>query len=128
MVEPPEPGPAGKRVSPISTRMRSGAMPSSSATAMARTVRVPVPMSCTALLTTTAPSRWTFTITFHAPPADGVEITYTVKDPGSVSLWVCDGSDGLDGLPGFVPRPDDVSAAGSHSSDLVLVAATVPLA
>nr|WP_179722991.1 M20/M25/M40 family metallo-hydrolase [Petropleomorpha daqingensis] len=69
----------------------------------------------------------TLWITYHAPPADGVEITYTVKDPGSVELWVCDGSDGLDGLPGFVPRPDDVSAAGSHSSDLVLVAKTVPL-
>jgi len=69
----------------------------------------------------------TLWITFHAPPADGVEVTYTVQKPGTVSLWVCDGSDGLDGLPGFVPRPDDVSAAGSHSSDLVLVAATVPL-
>jgi hypothetical protein len=70
----------------------------------------------------------TLWITFHAPPADGVEITYTVEKPGSLALWVCDGSDGLEGLPGFRLRPDDVSAAGSHSSDLVLVSRTVPVA
>ena len=66
-------------------------------------------------------------ITFHAPPADGVEVTFTVEGADALNLRVCDGSDGLDGLPGFTPRPEDVSAAGSHSSDLVLVAATVPL-
>jgi hypothetical protein len=51
-----------------------------------------------------------------------------VEKPGSLALWVCDGSDGLEGLPGFRLRPDDVSAAGSHSSDLVLVSRTVPVA
>jgi len=33
-----------------------------------------------------------------------------------------DGSDGLDGLPGFVPRPEGVGKLGSHTSELVLVA------
>jgi hypothetical protein len=66
-------------------------------------------------------------VTFHAPPADGVEATFTVDGGAAPSLRVIDGSDGLDGLPGFVPRPDDVSPAGTHSSDLVLVSATVPL-
>jgi hypothetical protein len=66
-------------------------------------------------------------VTFHAPPADGVEATFTVDGGAAPSLRVIDGSVGLDGLPGFVPRPDDVSPAGTHSSDLVLVSATVPL-
>jgi hypothetical protein len=38
-----------------------------------------------------------------------------------------DGGDGLSGLPGFVPRPDGVDVAGTHSSDLVLVSATTAL-
>jgi hypothetical protein len=33
-----------------------------------------------------------------------------------------DGSDGLDGLPGFTPRPDGVGIRGTHTSELVLVA------
>jgi hypothetical protein len=44
-----------------------------------------------------------------------------------VTLRAIDGSDGLSGLPGYQPRPDGVGAAGTHSSDLVLVSATTPL-
>jgi len=66
-------------------------------------------------------------ITFHAPPAGGLQATFAVAGDGPVSLRVIDGSDGLDGLPGFEPRPDDVDAAGTHSSDLVLVSATTSL-
>jgi hypothetical protein len=66
-------------------------------------------------------------ITFHAPPAGGLQATVTVEGDGPVDLRVVDGSDGLDGLPGFRPRPDGVDAAGTHSSDLVVVSATTPL-
>ena len=66
-------------------------------------------------------------ITFHAPPAGGLQATFTVDGDGPVDLRAIDGSDGLSGLPGFEPRPDDVDAAGTHSSDLVLVAATTSL-
>ena len=66
-------------------------------------------------------------ITFHAPPADGLQVTYTLEGKGVASLRVTDGSDGLSGLPGYQPRPDDVDAAGTHSSDLVLVSATTSL-
>jgi Peptidase family M28 len=66
-------------------------------------------------------------ITFHAPPEDGVEAVLTVDGDGPLRLRAMDGSDGLDGLPGFLPRPPDVSAAGTHSSDLVVVSETVPL-
>jgi hypothetical protein len=66
-------------------------------------------------------------ITFHAPPADGLQVSFTVEGGGAAKLRVADGSDGLSGLPGFQPRPDDVGAAGTHSSDLVLVSETTPL-
>jgi hypothetical protein len=60
-------------------------------------------------------------VTFHAPPADGVKFTVEIEGDGPVSLRAIDGSDGLDGLPGFEPRPSGVDAAGTHSSDLVVV-------
>ena len=66
-------------------------------------------------------------ITFHAPPAEGLQATFTVDGDGPVDLRVTDGSDGLSGLPGYQPRPDGVDAAGTHSSDLVLVSATTSL-
>jgi hypothetical protein len=66
-------------------------------------------------------------VTFHAPPEDGLQASFTVTGGGAVSLRVIDGSDGLDGLPGFEPRPEGVDAAGTHSSDLVVVAATTDL-
>jgi hypothetical protein len=66
-------------------------------------------------------------ITFHAPPADGLRVSVTVEGKGEVQLRVTDGSDGLSGLPGYRPRPDGVDAAGTHSSDLVLVTATTSL-
>jgi hypothetical protein len=74
------------------------------------------------------PSDWLqanpFGIVYHAPAADGVEMTF-VAPAGPVKLRVSDGSDGLAGLPEYIPRPADVSAVGSHSSDLVLVARTL---
>jgi hypothetical protein len=66
-------------------------------------------------------------LTFHAPPVGGLQATVTVEGGGPVSLRVIDGSDGLGGLPGFEPRPAGVDAAGTHSSDLVVVSATTRL-
>ncbi|SFP36969.1 Peptidase family M28 [Geodermatophilus dictyosporus] len=66
-------------------------------------------------------------LTFHAPPQAGVEATVTVEGGGPLSLRVVDGSDGLSGLPDFEPRPPGVDAAGTHSSDLVVVGATTDL-
>ncbi|PRY50568.1 peptidase M28-like protein [Geodermatophilus tzadiensis] len=66
-------------------------------------------------------------LTFHAPPAAGVEATVTVDGDGPLTLRAVDGSDGLSGLPGFEPRPPGVDAAGTHSSDLVVVGATTEL-
>ena len=66
-------------------------------------------------------------VTFHAPPEEGVRFTVEVTGGGGVTLRAVDGSDGLDGLPGFQPRPDDVDAAGTHSSDLVVVSRSTVL-
>jgi len=66
-------------------------------------------------------------LVFHAPPAGGLQATFAVAGNGPVTLRAIDGSDGLEGLPGFEPRPDGVDAAGTHSSDLVLVSATTSL-
>jgi hypothetical protein len=66
-------------------------------------------------------------LTFHAPPEGGLQATVTVAGGGPVELRAIDGSDGLDGLPGFEPRPAGVDAAGTHSSDLVVVSATTTL-
>ncbi|WP_230414822.1 hypothetical protein [Micromonospora tarapacensis] len=65
---------------------------------------------------------------FHAPPADGVEVTLTVEPRADrVELRAMDASDGLETLPGFRPRPPDVGVAGSHSSEMLAVARTYPL-
>ncbi|MFD2092284.1 M20/M25/M40 family metallo-hydrolase [Blastococcus deserti] len=66
-------------------------------------------------------------IVFHAPPEGGLQATFSIDRDAAVDLRVVEGSDGLEGLPGFRPRPDGVDTAGSHSADVVLVAATTRL-
>jgi hypothetical protein len=77
------------------------------------------------------PSSWyedgPFELLFHAPPAEGLTVRLALSGSGPVTLRVMDGSDGLDGLPGFVPRPPGVGVEGSHDSELVVVARTVRL-
>jgi hypothetical protein len=68
-----------------------------------------------------------FGLEFHAPPADGFEVTLVVIGPEPLKLRLVDGSDGLDGLPGFRPRPASVGVAGSHTSDLVAGAITATI-
>ncbi|MGK5742971.1 M28 family peptidase [Micromonospora sp. URMC 103] len=72
--------------------------------------------------------KWGFGIVFHAPPPEGLEVTLTVAPKGErVDLRAMDASDGLDGLPGFHPRPADVGIVGSHSSEMLAVARTYPV-
>ena len=71
--------------------------------------------------------RW-WGVVFHAPPPEGIEVTLTLEPRGGqVLLRAMDASDGLDGLPGFRPRPADVGVVGSHSSEMLAVARTYPL-
>lgn len=72
--------------------------------------------------------RWGFGIVFHAPPKEGIEVELALRPvTGQPLVRVMDASDGLDGLPGFQPRPAGVGIAGSHSSEMVAVARTYPL-
>jgi hypothetical protein len=63
-------------------------------------------------------------VVFHAPPADGVDVTLELGTTDPVTLRVLDGSDGLDGLPGFTARPPGVGIAGSHTSEMAVVGRT----
>ena len=62
------------------------------------------------------------TVVFHAPPPEGIDVTIELGTTGPVTLRVLDGSDGLEGLPGFTPRPAGVGIAGSHTSEMAVVA------
>ncbi|MEV8515839.1 M28 family peptidase [Dactylosporangium sp. NPDC051484] len=68
-----------------------------------------------------------FGVVFHGPSSKGVDVTLVLKGAGPFKLRLVDGSDGLDGLPGFTPRPPTVGVFGSHSSELLAVAATQTL-
>ena len=66
-----------------------------------------------------------FGFVFHAPPDDGLTVTLELQSPSPAKIRLMDGTDGLDGLPGFTPRPEGVGIQGSHTSELVVVATTV---
>jgi hypothetical protein len=68
--------------------------------------------------------RWGWGFVFHGPPADGIEITVTVRTPGPVAFRAMDGSDGFAEVPGFKERPSGVGVVGSHTSELLAVAKT----
>ncbi len=68
-----------------------------------------------------------FAVVFHAPPADGVTLVLELSTASPTTLRVMDGSDGLDGLPGFRQRPADVGVRGSHTSEMVVVATSVQI-
>jgi hypothetical protein len=59
---------------------------------------------------------------FHAPAPESIGVTLELGATGPVTLRVLDGPDGLEGLPGFTPRPAGVGIAGSHTSEMAVVA------
>ena len=66
-------------------------------------------------------------LTFHAPPGDGLRLEFSVQGGGPVAVRALDASTGLAGLPGHTPRPAGFDVAGAHSADLVLVSGTTVL-
>jgi hypothetical protein len=68
--------------------------------------------------------QWGWGFVFHGPPADGIEVTVSVRTPGPVIFRAMDGSDGLSAVPGFQARPSSVGVVGSHTSELLAVAKT----
>lgn len=72
-----------------------------------------------------AGGRWALAVTFYAAPSNGITVQLTLK--GSVRARILDESDGLTGLPGYLPRPAGVSPAPAHDADEAVVARTVPV-
>ncbi|NMD56695.1 M28 family peptidase [Tsukamurella conjunctivitidis] len=68
-----------------------------------------------------------FTLRFHGLPAEGLDVALTVEGTSRLRIRVEDASDGIDALPGFVPRPEGVSALGGHTAEMAIVARTVTL-
>ncbi|GIJ68874.1 M20/M25/M40 family metallo-hydrolase [Virgisporangium ochraceum] len=68
-----------------------------------------------------------FGLQFHGVADDGFELDLTVSGAEPLRFRLIDGSDGLDGLPGFRQRPPNVGVAGTHSSELVAGAITVTI-
>ena len=62
------------------------------------------------------------TVTFHAPPAEGIRATFVVDGDGPLTVRALDASDGLADVPGFIPRPPSLGVAGGTTSDLLVVA------
>jgi hypothetical protein len=65
-----------------------------------------------------------FFLLFHAPPPGGLTVRLTFDTTEPAMIRVMDGSDGLDRLPGFKPRPTGVGIEGSHDSELAVVTKT----
>ncbi len=65
-----------------------------------------------------------FGVNFNGPADGTIEATLVLRGSDPYQLRVIDGSDGLDALPGWRPRPADVGVIGSHSSELVAVGKT----
>jgi hypothetical protein len=71
-----------------------------------------------------ADGKWGWGFVFHGPPADGIEVTLTIRASGPVTFRAMDGSDGFSAVPGFQARPSGVGVVGSHISELMAVAKT----
>jgi hypothetical protein len=65
-----------------------------------------------------------FGVVFNGPQDGTVEVTLVLRGSDQYPLRVIDGSDGLDALPGWKPRPSNVGVIGSHSSELLAVGKT----
>ena len=68
--------------------------------------------------------------TYAGLPAEGVEVSLTVKSVGPVRVWLRDGTPGLPTIPGLTirPRPADMmSVSGPTVLDATTVSRTVTL-
>ncbi len=71
--------------------------------------------------------RGRFEAWFFAPPPEGVTLRLVLAGGGPASVRVLDVSHGLDGMPGFRPRPPGVGTDGDLTADAVVVGRTVVL-
>jgi hypothetical protein len=64
---------------------------------------------------------WPYELRFYDPPPSGVTVTLRLPGSGAARVWLSDYTVGLDAVPGYHPRPADLTRSPDHSSDLVIV-------
>jgi hypothetical protein len=67
---------------------------------------------------------WPYELIFYDPPAAGFVLTLHLRGADFPRMYVSDYTIGLDGLPGFRPRPAGLVRSPAHSSDTVVVGRT----
>ncbi len=65
-----------------------------------------------------ADARFPFRLQITDPPPSGATVELTVADPGRMVLAVSDTSDGIDAVPGLVPRPPGLVRGSGPDSDV----------
>ncbi|MEP6562042.1 MAG: M28 family peptidase, partial [Nakamurella sp.] len=68
-----------------------------------------------------------FFLAFYGSPATGITVTFELSGAAPIRLLVGDNSQGLDGVPGYVARPDGLGVVGADGSDMVTVGRTYTL-
>jgi len=66
-------------------------------------------------------------LAFFGAPTNGIIVELESADTDPIKLRVGDNSQGLDGVPGYVARPDGLGLVGADGSDIVTVARTYTL-
>lgn len=69
---------------------------------------------------------WAFGLEIHAPPAEGATVTLRMTASDAAQMRVVDHTYGLDGIPGFMPRPAGIGISMAPS-DVVSVGRTQSL-
>jgi Peptidase family M28 len=64
---------------------------------------------------------WPYELRFYDPPPEGITVTLRVRGTEPLRISLSDYTVGLDGIPGFAPRPPDLDRSPDRSSDLVIV-------
>lgn len=70
------------------------------------------------------PGRWPAEVRFGDLPAEGIDVTVRISRPGPLRIAAYDLTQGLSGVPGFVPRPAGTERARRASGDATVVTRT----
>jgi hypothetical protein len=71
---------------------------------------------------------WPWQVQFYDPPADGIELTLRIPGSQPPRIGLSDWTNGLDGLPGYTPRPTGVSMppAGPPTDSVIVTRVVRP--
>ena len=73
-------------------------------------------------------SAWPWQVQFYDPPPEGIEVTLRIPGTEAPRIGLTDMTNGLDGLPGYTPRPAGVSMppAGPPTDSVVITRVVQP--